>query len=746
MFERRSSIRELYELSFREIKAAASTSVKPSKHYEKNADSLKELCQYFEIEDGVGICKKLDSICHGWQCEHLEICGGDCVSKCLALDTGASIYKSIPPEISTAIKVLEKNIQEIAASIPREEVITGLLKIAEESLIMALTWSPLEIFTSIRLRKWLFETYGEYTSIHVGDVSNSFGGQIALIWRNFLALFDFEREWSKVDNGDAVVLMSRDGDRILNSIIKNPIGFIEDAEESIKQIELTKEPPDINYLRCAYWTKKMVPVFLWSMNNQMPIDLHDSSLLDPRRAIFDHMVEIGKGKVFNPSECLRLGLPLYTALFHTIRYAALSDHFFAQVISDYQGMITEENCGVSLSPFFWDNTVCNLSFVEKYKSLIVPSLKLKDKQSKLWPIDDGSHALRGSSIIMAFASKNYDDIIAGNEKLGFYFEDIISKELEDRRIPIIGRNIPIPNGEIDAICFDSRFYYVVEAKDYGPRGRQGYFSSEEYKSRGKDLISYLDKFEKRIKWVKDNKSVLGIPENANVVGIYLTSFKEPHISPPEEILVLNHRMLCGLFGGPPVDPLVKYHDIDLKVPIKEEAKPKIDAVNRSGKRVKELPRSIHRFLNRRVLSIFETIQAFQLYRIAWEIESAINNDGFSIMELTAEPHGRPDQLTKQYLFFVGFRADHLCYEDITEAYEILIKKRLIRDEGGFVKLNKQVDTEYWHYSGKKWRKVEMKEANVTLFLKTENNLDGKGKMFGFIDAIAENQLILFKEM
>lgn len=731
-------------MSFREIKAAASTPIKPSKHYGENADSLKRLCGYFETEDGVGICTKLDGICHGWQCEYLETCAGDCVSKCLALDKDAVIYTSTPNEISAAMKVLERNIREIAENTPPDVVVKGLLKIAEESLIMALTWSPLEIFSSIRLRKWLFETYGEYDCVNVDGASNSFDDRVALMWRSFVAMLDFEREWSKVDNGDAIVIMSPDGDKILKSIVENPTGFIEEAEESIRQIELTKKPPEISYLRCAYWTRKMAPVFLWGMNNQMPIDLHDSSLLDQRRAIFDHMVEIGKGKAYNPGECLRLGLPLYTALFHTIRYAALSDEFFAQVISDYRGMITEKDCGVSLSPFFWDNTICSLSYDEKYKSLTVPSLNLKDKQSTLWPIDDGNHVLRGSSIMMAFASKNYDDIVADNETIGFYFEDIISKELEDRRIPIIARNINIPDGEIDAICFDSRFYYIMEAKDYGPRGRRGYFSSEEYKSRGKELASYLDKFNKRIEWVNDNKNTLGIPENAKIMGVYLTSFQEPHINPLEGILVLNHRMLCGLLGGPPVDPLVRYHDLELTVPPDE--KPKIDRVSRSGKRVRELPRGIHRFINRRLASIFETVQAFQLYRIAWEIENAIRKDGFSVMELTAEPHGRPDRLTRQYLFFVGYRADHLPYKDVLGAYEVLLRKGLIKEEEGYIELNKQVDTEYWRYSGKKWRRVGMKDANVTLFLRTETNLKDKGKMFGFIDAVAENQLILFKEM
>lgn len=752
MFDKRSSIRELYELSFREIKAAASTPVKPSEHYEKNADSLKKLCEYFEIEDGVGICKKLDGICHGWQCEYLEICAGDCVSKCLALDIGANIYTSTPPEISTAMKVLEKNIREIADSIPPEVVIKGLLKIAEESLIMALTWSPLEIFTSIRLRKWMFKTYGEYNSINISDdMSGSFDQQIALIWRNFLALLDFEREWSKVDNGDSIVIMSPDGDKVLKSIVENPIGFIEEAEESIKQIELTKKPPDISYLRCAYWTRKMVPVFLWSMSNQMPIDLHDSSLLDPRRAVYDHMVEVGKRKTLNPRECLRLGLPLYTALFHTLRYAALSDPFFAQVISEYKGMITEKDCGVSLSPFFWDHTIINLNYAEKYKSLIIPSLNLQDKQSKLWPIDDGYHALRGSSIIMAFSSQNYDDIIADNEKLGFYFEDIISKELEDRRIPIIGRNIPIPDGEIDAICFDSIFYYIVEAKDYGPRGRQGYFSSEEYNSRNEELVSYLKKFEKRIKWIKDNKSAVEIPENAQIVGIYLTSFEEPHVIPPEDILVLNHRRLCGLFGGPPVDPLLKLEAMKAKpetVETKVISKPRTKESKGDFKGSK-LPRKVSRFAMRRIQSLFGDVTTFQLYRVAWEICSAFSSKAFCVMELSAEPNGRPASPTKQYLTFVAHRSDAIPLSDIENSYNKLVQKGFIKENGSSISLGKSVDTEYWQHSTGKWKRVTIeKEAELILFQQIISHTEELGKMAMFIDGLYGHPrvLLMFKEI
>lgn len=105
------------------------------------------------------------------------------------------------------------------------------------------------------------------------------------------------------------------------------------------------------------------------------------------------------------------------------------------------------------------------------------------------------------------------------------------------------------------------------------------------------------------------------------------------------------------------------------------------------------------------------------------------------MELCAEPHGRPKELTKQYLFFIGYRADGIPYRDLLTAYEILTRKELIGEEEGYVKLIQQIKTEHWHYSGKKWRRAEPETANLILYFKMKKDMNGKGQLFGFIDAM-----------
>jgi hypothetical protein len=105
------------------------------------------------------------------------------------------------------------------------------------------------------------------------------------------------------------------------------------------------------------------------------------------------------------------------------------------------------------------------------------------------------------------------------------------------------------------------------------------------------------------------------------------------------------------------------------------------------------------------------------------------------MEVCARPHGRPKDLAKQYLFFVAHRADELSYEDLLRAYEVLVRKGLICEDGECVKSVKHVETEYWHYSGKKWRRSDPGKANLILYSSLAEKIDNKYNLVGFIDAL-----------
>ncbi|VVB64163.1 Uncharacterised protein [uncultured archaeon] len=750
----RHKLDELYRLSFRDLKAATSLAIEPSQHHIENSNLLKELCSFFEIEEDVGVCKKANVVCPSWGCEYLNKCRKECIDECLVLNENAVLYSNSPPEINHAKRRLLEEIDKMADALSPQVVVAGLSHLAEGSLLLAVTESPMELFSALRLRKWLYEKYGALDSFKLDpELSHSFDEEIRTIWQHFLALIMLDIEWSKIDTSDAVIFASPEGAEFIRALPEDPTAFIRSLEKEMAEMEAAKTSPRGKYLWRLFWTKRMLPVLQWCFKNMMPVQLDTVTLVEQRHAIYEHMAEVGrsievgaehsKEPSIKPAECLSLGLPLYTALFHVIRYAALNDPFFAEVISAYQGIHerVEQACHVNFSPFSWDNTVFDLSFKTEHKSTVMPTLSLKDSQNVNWPIDDGVNALRGSAIIFAFASKNYSDITAKNNKVGFFFEDILATELHQRKIPIVARNISILDGEIDVICFDSLWFYIVEAKDYGPRGPMGYFSSQDYCKRNDELLAYLRKFEKRLRWAKEHKAEIGIPENSQLLGLFLTSFEEPHIkSPVDDILIVNHKRLCGLLGGPPVNPLLKYSDIELKPSMLKKASPipksrMVESDN--GNRVGEMQSSRQqiRFIFRRIESMFGTVQAFQLYRIAWEVSKAIENNRVSVMEVCAIPHGRPKDLTKQYLFFVAHRADELSYEDLLSAYEVLVRKGLISEDRGYVRSVKHVETEYWHYSGKKWRRSDPGEANLILYSRMAADGDNKLNLIGFIDAL-----------
>jgi len=69
--------RSIVRFKFQRTKAAANIAVNPINHLATNTQSLKNLCQYFDTDQDVGVCEKLDIVCHPWNCEYLEKCGND---------------------------------------------------------------------------------------------------------------------------------------------------------------------------------------------------------------------------------------------------------------------------------------------------------------------------------------------------------------------------------------------------------------------------------------------------------------------------------------------------------------------------------------------------------------------------------------------------------------------------------------------------------------------------------------------
>ena len=755
MYEDRFNLDDIFTLDFLDLRLSTFADLEPHEKLKGRIEFISSHCSSFINKGGIGLCNKKEVICPAWECEIIKICGEECIHNCLVSDPKAIFYSKIPPEIESAIHILDNKIEEIMKKIPKDAILSWFSNRAEEGAQIALTQSPYEIIASIRIWQWLYESYGKLDLIKItrNDYS-TYEKQLNTIWRSILARYDLEFSLTKIRNGDSVLALSETGKQLLKRLNKNPTSFYDLWESELNKAFKRKQMPEPGHFKQTLWTTQMEPVIRWCIINTFPIDLARMSIGNQfNRMIEEHSQSNSKGEALPPTESVRLSLPLYGALFYMSRYAALKFPFFREVIEDYLWLpdILEEKLGLILDHRLWDKTLLKLHYSPELKAK-AKLLGLKNAQSDRWPISNDSDLMLANILLLGFAAKNKLHILAKNFEAGKWFEDIIEKELTDRSIPIVSRNLQIPNGEIDFLCFDSTCYYVIEAKDYGPRGKDEYFSSKEYKDRNKDLEDYLNKFKNRLSWIKNNPESLEIPKDTEILGVFVSSCEEPHIKLPQGIIAATNRRLCSIFGGEPIDPMVKMKALRANLPRTKDVTYKKRKGRIPPSKVRPYSPSkqintLFKFAHRRINSIFGDSISFQLYRIAWEICKAFSENGASVMELCAESYNRPHKVTKQYLFFVAHRADNLPLSDIKEAFRNLLDRDLLIEHKSEVRLGTSVPSEYWKFKNNKWYQTDSDEdADITLFdsrIKKDKKL---GKVAGFVDAIVgpKKEMVLFK--
>jgi hypothetical protein len=755
MRKEQSDLSQLFKLSFRDLRTVTRLGIEPPISYTDRAKLVSSLCTRFHVEEGIGICCERQVVCPAGECEYITLCEEQCIEKCLALDPDAVFLKTFPSEMKSAINSLQEMIEVIAGRLPSETVVAALSNRAEESAFLALTESPYELLVAVKIWQWLYDKYDRLDLFKLDpSIYQPYENEINDVWRCFLAIWIFQEDEAKINSGDAILALSGTGRELLAKLKNDPTCFVRLAELQMKEALEKNEPPSSGYIWRTLWTKQMVPVLKWCRINAFPADLRQTSLHAQFREMERaHATALSKGKSLHPAESVSLSLPLYGSLFHMSRFAASHYQFFKETIEDYKWLpeFLEKQFGFDIDHRIWDRTLLSLKY--RHDKVGFPkAIKQAGSQSKRWPILDDNLVLLASALLLGFAVKNQIDILAKNYEVGSWFEDIVEEELRERRIPIVARNLIVPGGEIDFICFDAVYCYLIEAKDYGPRGKSGYFSSQEYGERKESLASYLESFAKRLQWIKDNRSTAGISHDSQVFGVYLSSCEEPNIKSPENIILVTNRRLCSIFGGDPVDPMLKLQALKTGLPaskkvlahekpVKQEPPMKVEP--------SRLSRKASRFAARRIDSIFGDLDSFQLYRIAWEVYQAIASGGFSVMELCAEPRGRPKEVTKQYLFFVAHRADQIPLSDLEKAYRNLISRGLLREEDTRIQLGRPVPPEYWQLKDKKWGRTESDEqADMILFHSHVGDVEKIGKLATFIDAIYGHPrtLVLFKVM
>jgi hypothetical protein len=157
-------------------------------------------------------------------------------------------------------------------------------------------------------------------------------------------------------------------------------------------------------------------------------------------------------------------------------------------------------------------------------------------------------ALFGSLLLLGFMSKNYDFICANHHERGRFFEDYVEKELLDRYVSILHRNLVINNGEIDFLCSKNSRVFLIEAKDYSPWFDDSYIGSATYTKRITEISQKLGKSSSRLQWVETNRAALGLEPFQKIEGVIITRFHEPHIQVPPKFTLITTDELDTVFG------------------------------------------------------------------------------------------------------------------------------------------------------------------------------------------------------
>lgn len=701
---------------------------------EKNAQILKKLCPYFKNMDGIGICKKFNVICRSWECDFLERCKSKCIENCPANAEEAKSINGVPNELKKALKVCNERIEKLKNELEPDEIISYLTDSLEMCAAEALTTSPSELISIVKIREWMYSNFGDLIDYNfICEIKEK--AKYNELWHFLIERLILEENISIYENGDAILIITPKGRDELQKIAEDPLYKHKELTQKILEYRKNPEKGDEIFMRehCQnqFWSHKMKKVIKWCMVNNLDPKPGGETFNQRYREIIKHIGEVGERSEINPSECLNFGWPLFITFFQTYRYCALTFPWLSEVIESYKGTEFEKSIfeKYGFSPWFWDNFVFNIPWPEndplsRKLKLFSSTHDFEFEQNERWPIDDGNYSLNLSKLIIGYGLKYYDEIFTIPKITGNWFENVIYSDLLLRSIPVKKRNYKLPNrlGDIDILAFDVYWNYLIEAKDWGPRGKKGYFSSKDYEERLEEMKNEIDKLNNRIEWVKNNRVKLNIPDQTGIIGLFVTSFEEPHISTPKEIIHVPHNKLCAIIGGEPINPILsaKDHPIKLEIPDKVKEIKNDKYVKKEDMKIiqpKGKEKKIKDFIIDRIIQIFGNVNAYHAFRAIYEITEAYRLKGVSVKELSANWIERPPILTKQYISFILFRCDDLSLEDLKEAFELLNQKGLIKETRNQLILEKVPNCEYWKLKDDRMIQVEEKDdADVIINL------------------------------
>lgn len=321
----------------------------------------------------------------------------------------------------------------------------------------------------------------------------------------------------------------------------------------------------------------------------------------------------------------------------------------------------------------------------------------------------------------------------------------MEKEIEIRRIPVIAKKLPLPSppaGDLDLICYDDRAIYLIEAKDYGPRSNQGYFSSRDYAKRLNEFEKYIYKFAQRLNWLQKNRDRYDLPSHLPIRGIVVTSHIEPHLKVKDpSIDIISLRGLTSYFSEPPIKPKIYrgQHSIpDIVIYQHKHPQEHLDLQWEKQDEANEIA-----IAQKIIQKDFGSFEAFKVYKYSWEMfnaklkarESCLG--GIGVGELVAtEGRGMGLICTFWHVLYITYRMELFTLEEIKQAFQNLVEKGMIKiDNSGNVFISRIIPIRRYRLSKGKPILVNCDdEADIILYQLGFRQRDGF-LISGFTDVL-----------
>jgi hypothetical protein len=500
----------------------------------------RNLCKKLSVVNGVGVCTFRKCSCGCWPCEYKEKCQKG-FEKCLLKGDAVEIPNAYT-YYEAAIQSVEKRLEEIFTTEDKFKIAGGLAFHRETEILHCFFDSPGDLPSTVStVNSYIKE---DLSKINHSDIKEN---DIALkVWNLIIVKESFSNQSVRLKCGDVVCFGNKGAIDELKGFINNPLRVIEELETALD----TKQPPPLeghNFKQTYSW--KMANVLEWCHKNIDQVNMWDYSLYQNFLRILKHIEEVGTSGKISPGLCYKLAYPHYAGLMHSCRYIFSKFQNIKDVAKLNKGIdeeITKKHKVTFEIGNTYDNFLYQLWLTENRGQIHCPEKMGKDTPEYRFNTQDG--ALFGSLLLFGFMSKNYDQICAKPYERGRFFEDYVEKELLDRNVNILHKNLVIPNGEIDFLCSKNDRVFLIEAKDYNPWFDDSYIGSTTYARRIAEISKKLGKSSDRLKWAEQNKVSLGLKPSQPIKGYVLTRFYEPHIQLPSKFTLISTNELDTVFG------------------------------------------------------------------------------------------------------------------------------------------------------------------------------------------------------